>query len=723
MLITQTQPFAWNLTKSMLILWLMSILITTVAIFTSTFLSWPIAVVLTLVILLGHWGVQQLGDAIQPGIGAQVVTDFGLKDPAKSRAVQETVEKLSGFLIVISTVLPDISKFAAVEDIERGDFDSVGEAEGCAVRDAGVRAAAGAAVVRVSEEQRGGAMTTEAERTADSDMSKLPRMSETFAPPPPPVPEREEQEYEPTRGEIRRSRGRVGIVIVMVVSIALAGVASSWARRLRTGPADLAAGQSSQSSLANMNSFSLALLLGGLRGPLVMFLWTNSENLKNEKNLEDFDTYVEWIRLLQPEFDTVHIFQVWNKAYNISVQMAAVGNKYITILDALDYAKKVEASRPNNVSMIYQIGSIFYDKLGNSQEKDYYRSACREESKPHAAKQKLAKNDPGWRRLELDPVLDDKGMLLPATLRPRTQRPATLPANANGQWVNGAELQFLEPYQPFPYGVSTMAFGYNYHKQAQVLQMLGRQMHANLSETVVDSRPALALKAWSEDEWERGRRLELKALNAVAPGPERGMLELPTASVTVAAPLTDKAALSEAIFSYDLAARLSRDAYEDYFRHIREYAQNYQTYQSHMDSMRGQEPLLAADRDYLKAMIAPDDADAQAAARRRRGELPRGGEGERRHHLPLLHPRPDRRAGPPQGLLPRRRRPQARERRPQGADRRADAGGLPERDEPHRPAAIRPGRRGSRRVSTLRRPLDAASQNDWAVSFPGRFLP
>jgi hypothetical protein len=35
-------------------------------------------------------------------------------------AVQETVEKLSGFLIFISTILPDISKYAAVEDIERG---------------------------------------------------------------------------------------------------------------------------------------------------------------------------------------------------------------------------------------------------------------------------------------------------------------------------------------------------------------------------------------------------------------------------------------------------------------------------------------------------------------------------------------------------------------------------------------------------------------------------
>ena len=161
-----------------------------------------------------------------------------------------------------------------------------------------------------------------------------------------------------------RRASRIGIGLVMMVAIALAGVARNWAMALRTGPNEVISGDAGQSSLANMNSFSLALLLGGLRGPLVMFLWTSSENLKNEKNLEDFDTYVEWIRLLQPEFDTVHIFQVWNKAYNISVQMASLPNKYSTILDALDYAHRVEAERPNNISMLYQIGSIYGDKLG-----------------------------------------------------------------------------------------------------------------------------------------------------------------------------------------------------------------------------------------------------------------------------------------------------------------------------------------------------------------------
>jgi ABC-type transport system involved in multi-copper enzyme maturation permease subunit len=117
------QSFAFNLSKSLLILWLMSILVTAVAIFTSTFLSWPIAVVLTLVILLGHWGVSQLGDATQPGIGNTVATDlFGSSaaNAGKYQAVSRSVEALSRFLNAVSAVLPDISQYSATEDIERG---------------------------------------------------------------------------------------------------------------------------------------------------------------------------------------------------------------------------------------------------------------------------------------------------------------------------------------------------------------------------------------------------------------------------------------------------------------------------------------------------------------------------------------------------------------------------------------------------------------------------
>ena len=55
---------------------------TVIAFFCSTFLSWPIAVVLTLLLLLGRWGVDELGDALEPGSARGTVTDlFGVRLP------------------------------------------------------------------------------------------------------------------------------------------------------------------------------------------------------------------------------------------------------------------------------------------------------------------------------------------------------------------------------------------------------------------------------------------------------------------------------------------------------------------------------------------------------------------------------------------------------------------------------------------------------------------
>jgi hypothetical protein len=119
-LITADRSFAFNLFKSLFILWMLSVLVVIIAVFCSTFLSWPIAVVLTLVILLGHWGVNELGDAMAPGyVGRSIATDFGLRDPAASKVVSTSVDDLAKALEILSTVLPDVSKFPVIDDIER----------------------------------------------------------------------------------------------------------------------------------------------------------------------------------------------------------------------------------------------------------------------------------------------------------------------------------------------------------------------------------------------------------------------------------------------------------------------------------------------------------------------------------------------------------------------------------------------------------------------------
>ena len=118
------------------------------------------------------------------------------------------------------------------------------------------------------------------------------------------------------------------------------GVQQDWARRLERAHAqrrlrrDRSAGQHEQLR-AGAAARRAARAAGD--GAVV-----EARSQKIDRDLEDFDTKIEWIRLLQPEFDTVHIFQIWNKAYNISVLMASPANKYTTILDAVDYARSVD---------------------------------------------------------------------------------------------------------------------------------------------------------------------------------------------------------------------------------------------------------------------------------------------------------------------------------------------------------------------------------------------
>ena len=120
-MVAAEQAFDFNLIKSLSILWLLSLLVVIISIFCSTFLSWPIAIVLTSILLLGNWLVGQLSDTLQPGIGGQVATDiFGSGDPSKAKVVSASVEAMARLLNNLARILPDISQFSAIEQIEQG---------------------------------------------------------------------------------------------------------------------------------------------------------------------------------------------------------------------------------------------------------------------------------------------------------------------------------------------------------------------------------------------------------------------------------------------------------------------------------------------------------------------------------------------------------------------------------------------------------------------------
>jgi len=102
-----------------------------IAIFCSTFLSWPIAFVLTIVLLLSHWAVGQLSDTLGSGLGSSFVNDMRVQDAAVAKVMSTGVNVLSNGLASMAQLLPDTSRFDAITDIEHGNavpLANIGEA-------------------------------------------------------------------------------------------------------------------------------------------------------------------------------------------------------------------------------------------------------------------------------------------------------------------------------------------------------------------------------------------------------------------------------------------------------------------------------------------------------------------------------------------------------------------------------------------------------------------
>lgn len=110
------RSFGFNLFKSLFIFWMLAVLVVSIALLCSTFVSWPIAVVLTVVLLMSRWAVDQIGDASTLGSTFSATAT----DPTVARAMRTTIDSMQSALQVFASVLPDISKFAAIEDIARG---------------------------------------------------------------------------------------------------------------------------------------------------------------------------------------------------------------------------------------------------------------------------------------------------------------------------------------------------------------------------------------------------------------------------------------------------------------------------------------------------------------------------------------------------------------------------------------------------------------------------
>ena len=467
-------------------------------------------------------------------------------------------------------------------------------------------------------------------------------------------------------------RTKLPVIALLAVALLASGAtrmlaAAQRASLARTADAGVPTGGSD--ALGRLDSFTLALLLGGLRGPLVMSLWASTEGQKTSRDLSDFDTKIELIRLLQPQFDSVHLYQVWNKAYNASADLTGLAAKYAAILDAIDYARQVVDERPANINLETQLGELYNNKLGGAQERDYYARRVREETRADEAVTRVTfpegrrdefraaslRAGVSPRRLSVQPAaeadrlvaavrrgeadqlraaFDGEGVvyedLPPRPVRARgVGRPLRLEPllDAEGNILpqyagDGGSLRYLTEYGPFPAGLSPHALAYNHFMRALALQEDAGQRHVQNSPEYVRANPGRALREWAIASFEEGRLLEAEALGRpVEPpgnsGEAQADLERASADARADADLASPELLRDAVAQYQRSLAVGRDAVEYLSEHLDQYPGAASTFASAVSRLEALRPLIEADVAYARLLLDEGDTgDLRDQARR-----------------------------------------------------------------------------------------------------------
>jgi len=131
--------------------------------------------------------------------------------------------------------------------------------------------------------------------------------------------------------------------------------------------------------ISDLPAQAVTLILGGFRGPYVMWLWIKAEEQKHKKiHFDLIDRYTK-IATLQSDYPQVWTFLAWNLAWNLPVQWQSLERRYQWIRRAIEFLGEGFRKNPHSAEIAADMGRIYSEKLGRSQEAEYYRRRVTEE--------------------------------------------------------------------------------------------------------------------------------------------------------------------------------------------------------------------------------------------------------------------------------------------------------------------------------------------------------
>lgn len=123
------------------------------------------------------------------------------------------------------------------------------------------------------------------------------------------------------------------------------------------------------------------LALTGSRGFVVTYLWYAVMDKQKRNDFHEMEELIRIVTRLQPHFITPWIFQSWNIAYNVSVEMQGSGDMYHYIARGIDLLAEGERRNSHTFQerkigspdMRYQIAFYYQNKFGVSDQVEVLR--------------------------------------------------------------------------------------------------------------------------------------------------------------------------------------------------------------------------------------------------------------------------------------------------------------------------------------------------------------
>ena len=106
----------------------------------------------------------------------------------------------------------------------------------------------------------------------------------------------------------------------------------------------------------------------GVRGFVVAYLWQNAIDQQKRNDFHELEVSVRAVTSLQPHFITPWIFQSWNIAYNVSVELKHPGDMYFYIARGIELLAEGERRNKKSPDMRFQIGFYYQNKFGVSDD-------------------------------------------------------------------------------------------------------------------------------------------------------------------------------------------------------------------------------------------------------------------------------------------------------------------------------------------------------------------